>query len=192
MPRSKEQFEKIRIRTRNKILAKSLDLFATKGYDSTSASAIAGACGLSKSSLYHHFESKERILITILENSYYDWKEKYGVADQFDEPRQELKRSVLASVQSIKENPKFYKILSELQEKLPDTEEMQKLIAKISSEKMADYASLFKKMGFKDPLDEVYFFGATLSGAIRAYLIIGENYPIDEIVNRLLKNYEIF
>jgi len=190
MPRSKEDFEKIRIATRKKILTVSLDLFSKKGYDSTAISAIAKSCGLSKSSLYHHFESKEKILTSILIEAYNDWKGKYGVSEKYDDPFHELRRNVLDSVASVKENPKFYKLIHIVQDQLPDTDNVKEMLGKISSDKMATYSILFKKMGIKDPIEEIYFFGATLSGAINAYLIMGGDYPIDRVVERLLSNYE--
>lgn len=190
MPRSKEDFEKIRITTRRKILSVSLDFFSQKGYDSTPISEIAKTCGLSKSSLYHHFESKEKILTSILIDAYNDWKSKYGLSEKYDNPVLELRRNVLDTVASVKENPKFYKLIHNLQDQLPDTDNVREMIGKISSDKMATYHVLFEKMGFKDPINEIYFFGATLSGAINAYLIVGEDYPIDGVVERLLKGYE--
>ncbi len=50
------------IETTNRILEVSSDLFARKGYDSTSLNEIAKAVGIKESSLYNHFKSKEGIL----------------------------------------------------------------------------------------------------------------------------------
>jgi AcrR family transcriptional regulator len=51
---------------RESIMDASADLFRKRGYDATSVEMIASALGLSKSSLYHHVESKEEILGWIL------------------------------------------------------------------------------------------------------------------------------
>lgn len=190
MPRSKEEFEKIRLATRNKILSVSLELFAGVGYQNTPISRIAKACGLSKSSLYHHFTSKEEILISILTSAYNEWKSAYGVKPSFENPFQELERSIWDSVNDIKKNPSFYKLMHNLQSQLPETFEVQRLIEEISGDKMEDYSALFAKMGLKDPVSEVYFFGATFSGAVNAFLLMGESYPIDSVVNRLLEEYK--
>ncbi len=47
MPRTKEQFEKIRKETRAKILNTALELFAKKGYSNTSISEIAKSAKIS-------------------------------------------------------------------------------------------------------------------------------------------------
>ncbi|MEC7761294.1 MAG: TetR/AcrR family transcriptional regulator [Pseudomonadota bacterium] len=50
---------------RSSILRTSAKLFATHGYDGTSVTDITRACRISKSTLYHYFQSKEDILYEI-------------------------------------------------------------------------------------------------------------------------------
>ena len=47
------------------ILANSAALFASRGYPSTTMNDVAGACKLSKATLYHHFADKSELLHTI-------------------------------------------------------------------------------------------------------------------------------
>ena len=65
MPRTKEQNEEIRNKTRNAILNSSLKLFANRGFHGTSISEISKAAGISKGLAYNYFESKEKILEAI-------------------------------------------------------------------------------------------------------------------------------
>ncbi len=51
------------------ILAAAVDLFITHGYDATSVAAVAERLGLTKSALYHHFESKEHLLSVALDEA---------------------------------------------------------------------------------------------------------------------------
>ena len=44
------------------LLAVAVRTFNDSGYDGTSMSAVAAAAGISKSSIYHHFTSKEQLL----------------------------------------------------------------------------------------------------------------------------------
>jgi len=48
------------------ILKKSAELFARAGYDGTSLSDIAKACGTSKALLYHYYANKEALLSDII------------------------------------------------------------------------------------------------------------------------------
>ena len=51
---------------KEKIFAKSIDLFSEYGYDGVSIRKIASAVGIKESSIYNHYKSKESILDTIL------------------------------------------------------------------------------------------------------------------------------
>lgn len=53
--------------TKQKILDKALELFASKGYDSVSVGEIARAVGIKAPSLYNHYESKKAIFDAIVE-----------------------------------------------------------------------------------------------------------------------------
>jgi len=57
----------------------SAELFRKRGYEATSVEMIAAALGLSKSSLYHHVESKEEILGWILARAI---SEMMGILDE--------------------------------------------------------------------------------------------------------------
>ncbi|MGZ0712757.1 TetR/AcrR family transcriptional regulator (plasmid) [Coraliomargarita sp. W4R53] len=46
----------------SQILAIAVEVFIEQGYDATSVASLATRLGLSKSALYHHFESKEQLL----------------------------------------------------------------------------------------------------------------------------------
>ena len=71
--------------TRRKILEVSKDLFLEKGFDNTSIQDIIdGLGGLTKGVIYHHFESKDEILQSILsENNQeilnYTWRGETGL-----------------------------------------------------------------------------------------------------------------
>src|SRR6185437_14513665 len=52
---------------RDGILKSAARLFAAKGYPNTSIVDLAEACNSSRGALYHYFESKEQILLAILE-----------------------------------------------------------------------------------------------------------------------------
>lgn len=51
------------------VLRTAIDLFIAQGYDATSMADLAAALGLSKSTLYHHVPSKERLLELALDEA---------------------------------------------------------------------------------------------------------------------------
>ncbi|MEN0104088.1 MAG: helix-turn-helix domain-containing protein [Curtobacterium sp.] len=54
--------------TRAEILRVALELFTSRGYEGTSIRDIAEALGVTKSSLYYHFASKEAIIRALLDD----------------------------------------------------------------------------------------------------------------------------
>ena len=60
--------------TKERILAAALDMFSQRGYDGTNIRELTASLGLVKSSMYRHFESKEEIWNTLLDEliAYYD------------------------------------------------------------------------------------------------------------------------
>ena len=51
------------------MLAAAVTLFIEQGYDATSVADLAARLGLTKSALYHHFESKEQLLEMALDEA---------------------------------------------------------------------------------------------------------------------------
>ena len=56
--------------THTKIIENAMELFSEKGYDAASMNQIAKKSGVSKGDIYHHFESKEELLVNVCE---YAW-----------------------------------------------------------------------------------------------------------------------
>ncbi|MEO1954191.1 MAG: TetR/AcrR family transcriptional regulator, partial [Campylobacterales bacterium] len=56
------------LKTKEKILDISLELFSTKGYQATTVRDIAGEIGIKQSALYNHFKNKDEILETLISN----------------------------------------------------------------------------------------------------------------------------
>lgn len=53
--------------TRDEILEAAAGIIGAKGFDATSMQEIANAVNLQKASLYHHFSSKQEILLSLLD-----------------------------------------------------------------------------------------------------------------------------
>lgn len=63
--------------TLNQILSVSLNLFIKRGYENTSIQDIIdGLGGLTKGAIYHHFKSKEDIMVAVLKQLYKDVEDK--------------------------------------------------------------------------------------------------------------------
>lgn len=52
---------------RQTLLDRATELFRAKGYSATSIDEIVKACGITKGSLYHHFSSKEALVLAAMD-----------------------------------------------------------------------------------------------------------------------------
>ena len=64
--------------TKERILAAALDMFSQNGYAGTNIRELAASLGLVKSGLYKHFESKEEIWDSLLDDMIAYYAERFG------------------------------------------------------------------------------------------------------------------
>ena len=67
MPRTTEQFEEMRKEREDSILNAALFIFASKGYEQTTADAIRAVVNCSHGLLYHYFKTKEDLYIAVIQ-----------------------------------------------------------------------------------------------------------------------------
>lgn len=67
MPRTTEQFELMRRERTESILNAGLYLFATKGFEQTTADSVCAVVNCSHGLLYHYFSSKEELYRAVIE-----------------------------------------------------------------------------------------------------------------------------
>jgi AcrR family transcriptional regulator len=67
-PRTQKQFEEIRESKRKLIMDTALELFAAEGFAKCSISTLAQRAGISKGLMYNYFNSKEELLVAVIEN----------------------------------------------------------------------------------------------------------------------------
>lgn len=113
-PRTSSQFETIRQEKTRLILDTALELFAERGYHQTSISDIAKRAGISKGLLYNYFESKEEVLRSIVQTGYDAAYSNLDLNGDHSLARDEFVHFLRVTFQSVRENPKFWKLYSAL------------------------------------------------------------------------------
>lgn len=67
--------------TKERILRTALEMFSRNGYAGTNIRELTASLGLGKSSMYRHFESKEQIWDTLLDEMIAYYGERFGSAE---------------------------------------------------------------------------------------------------------------
>lgn len=187
-PRSKQQNKQVREASINNILDASLELFALKGYDATSISMIAEKAGISKGLLYNYFSGKEALLKGLIDKL--NHSESDMMKDVFDaDPNQTLENVLRVFFKELRENFQQWVFISKLSIQVDKFE----FVKTLATEKNTGYIKMLEQlltaMGIENPKEEARLIAVMFDGIGFQYMMIKEDYPLDEIENYLINKY---
>ncbi len=189
-PKTKEQFKEIRQQSMDVIMQAALELFGHNGYHSTSISKIAKEAGVSKGLIYNYFESKEdllkKIILEAIETGEHIMEEAMS---QSDDPFKQLQTLLVTSVEMIKSNLHYWKLVTSLAFQGDVLTPIEDVITEKNKMAMELGIDLFTKTGAEDPLKEALLFGASLDGMMMHYMHIGEDYPLEEMKDYMIEKF---
>lgn len=190
-PKTKEQFEEIRQRSMEAIKQNALELFGRKGYFNTSISDIAKAAGVSKGLMYNYFESKDALLAAIIQ-------EAIEVGERLIEDAmrpewsayEQLEQMTKNSINLIKSNSHYWKLMISLAFQPDALKTLEPVLKRKEQETMSKTVAIFEGLRLDDPFKELMFYGAIMDGIVIQYVQIGEEYPLDDMVEMVLRRYK--
>ena len=97
--------------SREKILDTAEPLFARFGFAGVGLREVADRVGMGKSSLFHHFPSKVRLYVAVLERVFREFDESLTSADRGSAPLDQLHGWVEVVVQKLAEHPTWAALL---------------------------------------------------------------------------------
>ncbi|MCF8219278.1 MAG: TetR/AcrR family transcriptional regulator [Bacteroidales bacterium] len=192
MPKTEQQFKKIRDNRKEEIIDVALQLFATEGYHSTSIAKIAKKAEISKGLVYNYFKSKEELLIKVVENAAKDVYKYFDLDNNGVLETSELKSFIDGTFHMLKEKIHFWRlylsfafnpqILEVISRNIPQKSE--KIL-----EMMVDY---FRRQGVSNPMTETMYFASVLKGIAVQYIVAPEQYPLEDMKKKLLDQFCYF
>lgn len=112
--------------TRERIVAAAAQLLATKGYGATSLDEVAEVAGLTKGTVYYHFDSKEDLYKAVVYPQVTSATEQaIGILDDHDDPREALEMLLAAIIRRARDPSQKYLYYQEM---LPLSEETRRAI----------------------------------------------------------------
>lgn len=187
-PRTAEQFEEIRESRRAQIMDAALELFAREGYVNCSIAQLASYAGISKGLMYNYFESKEALLVTLIEDGIREILNYFDPDHDGVLTTEELVGFIRKVFTSIRDNQHFWILYINiiLQPRVKEFMEGEPFI-NVMDKFGPMLVQYFTKMGFKDPALEMLTFSALIEGfgVLMVYA-----YPAYDFPDELLHAYE--
>ena len=194
-PKTKAQFEEVRLEKRELILETALEIFATYGYHGASISMIAQHAGIAKGLLYNYFESKEDLLKAVVSDGFKDFLDIYTplLDKNFSEEMltPELFRKLFKKAFKVmKDNIHFWRLYYALALQ-PGVMEM---IIKDYEGYMFTHLDLmekyYKKQGSKKPRADALHLYILMDGITMNYVQPHNEFTIEEMENIIIKGLE--
>ena len=189
-PRTHTQWEEIRGKSREKILNAAISLFSSIGYFSTSVSKIAQKAGVSKGLLYNYFESKDHLLLAIVEKTMNLLDDVFRTGKKDLTANEELIIVIEKMFGIIENHTGFLRMLIPLSMQIKEFDFINDMIYKKYDEYVKKIEILLKKLDYQNPEEEARLLLATLDGVMYQYLVIGDNLPYKKIKESIIKKYK--
>jgi len=189
-PRTDKQNKEIRQKTELMIIESALKLFAEEGYVGASMQSISKKAGVSKGNLYNYFTSKQDLLEGVLIFGLNQFAIFFDKASSELFTEKEFELVIRGNFEMIKSNKIFWKLYYNLFAQ----PKVQALFAKIFSPFLEQYIMIFeayyKNKKDKDPKSTALLLGSTIDGVSLGYLLMGEVYPLEEVVDQLIEKFK--
>lgn len=181
MPRTPEQFEQIRTESREKILTSALELFAERGFSTTSVRSLAERAGVSLGLLYNYFDGKLDLLRAILARGSEEVDETFAAAEAAP-PSESLTVLVRAAFETVRQNRQFWKLSYQLRMQADVGPEIAARGAAIRNR----IEELLAQSGARDARLRAALLFAAIDGVAQHYVLDPEHYPLDAVAEDLI------
>lgn len=187
-PRTPEQNEEIREQTRRQIKDAAFQLFAQEGFTDTPVSSIAEAAGVSKGLIYHYFSSKEDILIGIFEDLQQLGEQMMDFSED-QSPTERMQQMLERTFYYMEQSSEVIRLMISLALQPDAVERLHPHIQKENERQVKVLSGILEQMGYEDPEQEAYYLAAKLDGIALGYISMGDDYPYQQIKQKILKEY---
>lgn len=184
-PRKPEEFEKIRLKTDEKIRHAALQEFSCKGFFNTSIRDIAKAANISTGLLYNYYKNKEDLALAVLNTAF----EKIDHAISSDDSNAPLNQAISNFIELLIQQNDKIRLLAQMgiqKEKFEFLNEQTHQKYLLSVKQFENHLTALK---YPNPALEAKLLVATLDGIAFESLLMGEKIDLQELKIQLIKKY---
>lgn len=189
-PRTAKQNEEIKRKRESLIIKTALLRFSEDGYKSTSMQSIAKEANVSKGNLYNYFESKEALLEAVLLHGLDQFSGFYEQLGPEILSEKEFEKAINENFKMIKSNKSFWKLYFSLVSQPTAQILFAKIIGPFLEAYLKVFEAYFQKNGDRNPAATALLLGSSMDGISLGYLMMGNMYPLDEVVKQLIEKFK--
>jgi AcrR family transcriptional regulator len=186
-PRTEKQFEIIRDNKKVLIKEVGLELFSKEGFHSTSIRMIAKKAGISKGLIYNYYESKDDLLLEIINDGFARLMSYIDPDGDGELTRNEMEYMIEENFRILREQQAFWMLYFSIF--------LQPDVIKIVSDQiqifytglLSLFTDYFRRAGYANPELEALLFGAIMDGISINFLLNMADFPVEDIKRRLLE-----
>lgn len=175
--------------TAERILESALELFAERGYGSTSVKAIAQHAGVSQGLMYNYFPSKADLLREIFLAGLRDVQASWREVPEGD-PLDSLRSLLDESFRLVAEHASFWRLFYALRSQRAVTAELSEELGAWSAlihERLERYC---RELGLARPEVEARVLFAFIDG-VSQHLVMDDAYPLEDVTSALVARYAL-
>lgn len=189
MPRTPEQFDRIRDESREKILLAALRLFARHGFAATSVRMIAEEAGASQGLLYNYYDGKNALLRAIFERSMMDVRASFASAARAGTPPKAIELLVRSAFEILRAHRDFWQLSYHLRMQPQVLAGLGDDSRRWTDEIRAQLEQLLEGAGVSDAAVEARVLFATIDGAAQHFVLDPERYPLDDVADEIVRRF---
>jgi AcrR family transcriptional regulator len=193
-PKNSEQLAAVRKNTKEKLLEAAVKTFSEKGYHASSIALIAKAAHVSKGLTYHYFESKESLLVALVEYRLQEWLPLIEGLESIQDAKERLYFLVDFVLGELVKNTEKLRFYNSLYLHSDGVKAIEKAMKKYQDQFEILFRSerkIFSDLGFDDPDTEATFLRSLLQGICLEYMLGPKNYPLAEMKKRIFIRYGV-
>jgi len=189
-PRTLEQNLELRKHKEELIISAALKLFSENGFLGTSMQNISKEAGVSKGNLYNYFESKDDLLRGVLKQGVNEFTVLLGSYSGGLNNTEDFEKAIRGNFKLLKSNNKYWKLYFNILTQPQSQLLFQELFAPFLAEYLRIFESYFKVKGDANPHVTSMLLGSTLDGISLGYLMMGDLYPLDNVLDELIEKFK--
>jgi len=188
-PRTPEQFKEIREDRKKVILGAALHVFAEDGYHLSSVSRIAKKAGFSKGLMYNYFESKEDLLLNLMNSMGDEFEKTFSIKPGDEFKKKDFIEFIHVSFDIVFKDIKHWKLYFALCVQ-PDVMPvmMEKLMVR-AEPFMKSMTNYFSGKGYKDPVAVMRYFSAVIDGVQMHCMLDPKGFPIEQAKKMIIQQF---